>query len=205
MNNLEIIEQIRALPTKEKRKLDRDKIGKLMEQMTSEEIEELSKAIGYPVFVRVCMGNLGYLFVMLQDGAAAAIIDEEGRILLQSRADRDMWGLPGGCQEVGERFEDVVIREIKEETNLDIKEEDLKLIGVVSGKSRKNSYPHGDIVYNNTVFYCVDKYSGTLKWNEESKDMKFFDLDNLPKNLHDPDLIEIYKQYVKRKQLDYDR
>ncbi len=198
MSNSEIIEQIRALPTKEKRKLDRDKIGALMKQMTSDEIEELSRAIGYPVFVRVCMGELGYLFVMLQDGAAAAIIDKEGRILLQSRADRDLWGLPGGCQEVGERFEDVVIREVKEETNLDVKEEDLKLISVVSGKSRKNSYPHGDIVYNNTVFYCIENYSGKLKWNEESKDMKFYDLDNLPNNLHDADLIEIYKDYVKK-------
>lgn len=205
MSNSEIIEQIRALPTKEKRKLDREKIGAIMKQMTPDEIEELSRAIGYPVFLRVCMGELGYLFIMLQDGAAAAIIDKEGRILLQSRADNDLWGLPGGCQEVGERFEEVVIREIKEETNLDIKEEDLKLISIVSGSSRKSSYPHGDIVYNNTVFYCVKNYSGELKWNEESKNMKFYDLDKLPENLHDADLIEIYKNYIKNRQIDYDR
>ena len=198
MNNSEIIEKIRKLSTKEKRNLERDELVTIMKNMTSDEIEELSKAVGYPVFTRVCMGELGYQFVMLQDGAAAAIIDKEGRILLQSRADRDLWGLPGGCQEVGERFEEVVIREVKEETNLDIKEEDLKLISVVSGKSRKNSYPNGDIVYNNTVFYCIENYSGELKWNEESKDMKFYDLDNLPKNLHDADLIEIYKNYVKK-------
>ena len=65
-------------------------------------------------------------FVLLQDGAAAAIVNDKGELLLQSRADRDMWGLPGGCQEVGERFEDVVIREVKEETNLDVKEEDFE-------------------------------------------------------------------------------
>ena len=67
-------------------------------------------------------------FVLLQDGAAAAIVNDKGELLLQSRADRDMWGLPGGCQEVGERFEDVVIREVKEETNLNVNEEDLELI-----------------------------------------------------------------------------
>ena len=29
--------------------------------------------------------------------------------------------------------------------------------------------------------------------------MKFFSLDNLPSNLHDPDLMDIYKSYIKRK------
>lgn len=80
----------------------------------------------------------------------------------------------------------------KEETNLDVNEEDLELIDIVSGRSRRNDYPNGDVVINNTALYCVRNYSGELKWNNESKDMKFFDLDNLPENQHDPDLIEIY-------------
>lgn len=110
-------------------------------------------------------------------------------------------GLPGGCQELGERFEDTVIREIKEETNLDIKEENLELIAIVSGNSRRNEYPNGDVVINNTALYCVRNYSGNLKWDSESKSMKFFDLDNLPTNQNDPDLIEIYKKYLKGKTL----
>lgn len=38
----------------------------------------------------------------------------------------------------------------------------------------------------------TDKYTGELKWDSESKDMRFFDLDKLPENLNDPDLIKIF-------------
>lgn len=73
------------------------------------------------------------------------------------------------------------------------------MIGVISGESRKKQYPNGDVVYNNTVLYCVTNYSGELKWDSESKDMKLFDLDNLPEFQHDPDLIEAYRNFINRK------
>ena len=199
MNSRELLEQIRNLSKEEKRKINYDKLTDIMENMSPDEIIELSNIIGYPVFTRMCMGVLQHKFVLLQDGAAAIIVNEQGQVLLQSRADRDLWGLPGGCQELGERFKDTVIREIKEETNLDVKENDLELIDIVSGKTRRNNYPNGDVVINNTALYCVRKYCGELKWDEESKEMRFFDLDNLPKNQNDPDLIQIYKEYINRK------
>lgn len=194
MSCREVIDKIRNLSTQEKRNLTYEDLVKIIEPLTSDEIIELSNVIGYPVFTRLCMGVLKHRFVLLQDGAAAIIVNSEGQILLQSRADRDKWGLPGGCQELGERFQDTVLREVKEETNLDVKEEDLELIDIVSGASRRNDYPNGDVVINNTALYCIRKYSGELKWDSESKNMKFFDLDNLPENQNDPDLIEVYKR-----------
>lgn len=192
MSNREVIDKIKNLSTQEQRNISYEELVKIIEPLSSDEIIELSNAIGYPVFTRLCMGVLKHRFVLLQDGAAAIILNDKGQILLQSRADRDKWGLPGGCQELGERFQDTIIREIKEETNLDVKEEDLELIDIVSGSSRRNDYPNGDVVINNTTLYCVRNYSGKLKWDSESKNMKFFDLDNLPENQNDPDLIEIY-------------
>ena len=172
-----------------------EKFSELIKELSSDEIIEISNKIGYPVFTRLCMGELKHRFVLLQDGAAAIIENEKGQILLQSRADRDKWGLPGGCQELGERFQDTIIREVKEETNLDVKENALELITVVSGPTRRNSYPTGDVVINNTVLYLIKDYTGELKWDKESKEIKFFDLDSLPTNQNDPDLITIYKQY----------
>lgn len=199
MSNKDVIDKIRNLSIQEQRNISYEKLIKIIEPLTSDEIIELSNVIGYPVFTRLCMGVLKHRFVLLQDGAAAIIVNDKGQILLQSRADRDKWGLPGGCQELGERFQDTVIREIKEETNLDVNEEDLELIDMVSGSSRRNDYPNGDVVINNTALYCVRNYSGELKWDSESKNMKFFHLDNLPEKQNDPDLIEIYIKKINKK------
>ena len=199
MNNKEILNKIRNLSLQEQRNMSYDELKKIIEKLSSDEIIELSNIIGYPVFTRLCMGELKHRFVLLQDGAAAIILNNKNQILLQSRADRDKWGLPGGCQELGERFQDTIIREIKEETNLDVKEEDLELVDIVSGESRRNDYPNGDVVINNTVLYCIKKYSGELKWDNESKNMKFFDIDKLPENQNDPDLIQIYIKRRKNK------
>lgn len=199
MSNREILDQIKKLSSQEQRNLPYEELIKIIEQLSANEIIELSNIIGYPVFTRMCMGTLKHKFVLLQDGAAAIIVNDKNQILLQSRADRNKWGLPGGCQELGETFEETVLREIKEETNLDVQEEDLELISIVSGPTRRNDYPNGDVVINNTALYLVRKYSGELKWNSESKDMRFFDLDNLPENQHDPDLIKIYCEKIVNK------
>lgn len=198
MGNNEILEKIKKMSSEEKRNIDYNELVKIIKELSPDEIMELSNIIGYPVFTRLCMGELKHRFVLLQDGAAAVIVNNQGQILLQSRADRDKWGLPGGCQELGERFQDTIIREIKEETNLDVREEDLELIEVVSGASRRNSYPNGDVVINNTILYCIKKYSGNLKWDSESKDMRFWDIDNLPLNQNDPDLIDVYIRKLKK-------
>ena len=203
MNTKEILEKIRKLSNSEKRNIAYNDLVEIVSSLLPNEIIELSNIIGYPVFTRLCMGVLKHKFVLLQDGAAAIIVNSEGKILLQSRADNDRWGLPGGCQELGERFEETIIREVKEETNLDVNEEDLELIAVVSGNSRRNEYPNGDVVINNTVLYCIKNYNGTLKWNTESKDMKFFDLNDLPLYQNDADLIDIYKKSLAKKRREY--
>ena len=93
---------MKKLSKEEQKNISYDELETIVCEMSADEIIELSKIIGYPVFTRMCMGSLRHKFVLLQDGAAAVLVNKEGQILLQSRADRDKWGLPGGCQELGE-------------------------------------------------------------------------------------------------------
>lgn len=151
---------------------------------------------------------------LFQNGSAIIVENENGEILLEERVDRNLWCIPGGLQELGETFEQVAIRELKEETGLDVKIENLILVNAVSGETRKNSYPNGDIVYNNTILFLVNKYSGKLDCNyseltdnnnnnfilqKESKNLKFFKVDELPENLMDKDLITEYIKYREKK------
>ena len=198
MKSEKIFNKVKNLTKEEQKNIPYEELKAMINEMSADEIIELSNIIGYPVFARMCMGSLKHKFVLLQDGAAAVLVNDKKQILLQSRADRDKWGLLGGCQELGETIEETIIREIKEETNLTVKKEDLKLIALVSGPTRRNEYPNGDVVINNTALYCVQKYIGKLKWNEESKQLKFFDIDHLPKKQNDPDLIEKYINYINR-------
>ncbi|MEJ7267185.1 NUDIX domain-containing protein, partial [Staphylococcus epidermidis] len=66
----------------------------------------------------------------LKAGVAVIILNEENQVLLQKRSDVGLWGIPSGHIEIGETVSEAAIREIKEETNLDIRIK--KLIGVYS-------------------------------------------------------------------------
>lgn len=53
--------------------------------------------------------------------ASAIVTDEHGRILLIKRRDNTLWALPGGGHDIGETIADTAVREVKEETGLDVK------------------------------------------------------------------------------------
>jgi mutator protein MutT len=54
-----------------------------------------------------------------------AVLVRDGQILLEKRKNepgKDKWSIPGGLVELGETVEQAVIREVKEETGLDVEE-----------------------------------------------------------------------------------
>jgi len=92
------------------------------------------------------------------------------------------------------------VREAYEETGIKLDPNEIKLIDTLSGESRKNSYPNGDIVYNNTSLYLADvsmEYTSNLKGDSETKRLRFFNPEDVPENLMDADLIKSYMNYIK--------
>ncbi len=186
---------------KKMREYSHEEFVNLIKMLNEEELLELSaKCGGYPVLFRMALDTRINHIPFIQTGSAIIIRNENKQILLQERTDRNMWGLPGGCQDLGEDLRATAVREAYEETGLKLNSDDLILIDTLSGKKRKNSYPNGDIVYNNTSLYLIDislADATLLKGDSETKRLKFFDIEELPDNIMDMDLIEAYKNYNK--------
>lgn len=95
-----------------------------------------------------------------------------GCILLGRRTDNNTWGSPGGGVEDDENPIDAIIREVKEETGLDIEAKHLTFV------HRNYSYNEGAI-WSSFVFVC-DKFDGELKPQVgEVEELKWVPIENL--------------------------
>ncbi len=143
-------------------------------------ISEMRKFVGHaPIMAVAAMGIL---------------YNEEKGLLLEKRTDTGEWCTPGGAIELGESLEDALKREIKEETNLDISNP--RLFDIKANVHMV--YPNNDEVYYTDVVYEINEFFGELKSDGESTELKFFDLDNLPKNIM-PTQIGYIERFVSEK------
>ncbi len=101
-------------------------------------------------------------------GAFAVIRDDAGHVLLSRRADSGWWNLPGGGVEPYESVTEGVVREVREETGLDVQAG--RLVGVYS-KPQKH-----EVVL---VFECSIQ-GGVLGPSDEADHHEWFAPDALP-------------------------
>ena len=129
------------------------------------------------------------------------VIDHDGLILLGHRVNNykdtggiyepDSWTLPGGKQEYAETIEECAVREVKEETNLDIS--DVKVFG-----ASDDIAPNKHFITVHTVAKYV-KGEVSVMESDKIDEWKFFPLDELPGNIYSPSrkTLEIYKERIK--------
>lgn len=113
----------------------------------------------------------------------AVVTDEDGRILLVNRVDNGLWALPGGGMELGESIEDCAIREVREETGLDV--EITGLIGVYTNPRHVIEYSDGEVRQQFSLCYATRLLGGTLAHDDESTDLQWVHLTDIPAlNMH---------------------
>ena len=100
------------------------------------------------------------------------IKNNSGEILIvkrhpMSKTDPEMWELPGGKVEKGEHFADALIREIKEETNLDVD------VGEFC-EAVQNNYSHKRTVQ---LMMYLEDVKGNVKISEEHTDFMWANLE----------------------------
>ena len=120
---------------KKMREYSHEEFISIILNLNEEELIEFSKKYGgYPVLFRMALDDRVCHIPFIQTGSAIIIRNENKEILLQERTDRNMWGLPGGCQELGEDLRETAIREAYEETGIKLNIENLVLINTVARK-----------------------------------------------------------------------
>ena len=124
---------------------------------------------------------------IIKVGIGVMIIKED-KILLGHRSatrkdtggifEPDTWTLPGGKQEYEETVYETAIREVKEETNLKIKNP--KVFSVSDDFQSDRHYV--------TIEIIATDYTGRLKTMEPEKEdeWRWFSLNELPENIYSP-------------------
>ena len=108
-----------------------------------------------------------------------AVIFKDNKILLVHE-NNNTWSLPGGWCDVLESVKSNTIKEVKEETGLDV--DTIKVIAIQDrNKHNKPIYAYGVC----KVFILCDVISGEFEKNIETTEIKYFSRDEIPNNLSD--------------------
>lgn len=145
--------------------------------------EEIRKKIGHDEMIGV---------------GAGIFIYKDRKVLLQKRKDNFCWDMHGGGLEIGETVEDAAKRELFEETGLIAN--NIKLLGVFSGNDLRYTYPNGDKVCIVEVIYVCNDFSGDVLWEtDETLELKWFDIDDLPQEISPPDkkAFKAFAEFIK--------
>jgi ADP-ribose pyrophosphatase YjhB (NUDIX family) len=136
---------------------------------------------GGPVDVRdgraVCAVDGVVAYANPKPAVCALIVDERDRLLLGRRAgepDAGLWDIPGGFLEEGEHPRDALVREIREETGLDL--EPGRFVGFWI--DRYGDAP--DAVSTLNLYFEGTVTGGELEAADDVTELRWFDLDALP-------------------------
>lgn len=124
-------------------------------------IHELRKQIGSRKIILNCAG---------------AVIVRDGKILFQRRTDNGKWGLIGGLLEMNETYEQAALREIREETGLEVQLENF--LGIFHNHNMV--WSNGDAAHVIAAMFTASIVSGEPRIDEESYELRFFGQEELP-------------------------
>jgi 8-oxo-dGTP pyrophosphatase MutT (NUDIX family) len=138
--------------------------------------------------------------LVLMPGAMVALQREDGRVLLAKRTDTGDWCLPAGAAEAGGSFARTAVDELAEEAGVQVAEESLVPFGCLSeADSHTIRYPNGDVTHCFSVCFLARDWEGEPRPDqEETTEIRFVELDDLPEPMHGPATaaLELLRQFL---------
>lgn len=117
----------------------------------------------------------------IKPAAAVAILNSKRELLMLHRKDNKKWTMPGGTLEFGESMVDCALREVKEESGLNIEIKDI--IGTYTDPNVRVAYSDGEVRQEFTIVYYGETKDFDVRLDEESSQFIWVPLDevnNLP-------------------------
>ena len=147
-----------------------------------EEISELSVQI-LSNLTDEPIKKIGNLFTQERNGyqtpkvdIRAVIFNESGEILMVKEKVDGCWSLPGGWADVGYTPSEVAVKEVREETGLEVKT--IRILAVIDKRNHLHP-PEGWYVYK--IFILCEKIGGKILTDTtETSDIQYYSLETLP-------------------------
>ncbi|WP_338493344.1 NUDIX domain-containing protein [Streptomyces sp. SJL17-4] len=108
--------------------------------------------------------------------------DGDGRLLLIHKTDNDLWALPGGGHDIGERIGDTAVREVVEETGIEVEVDNV--VGLYTDPEHVLAYDDGEVRQQFSICFRAHPVGGSLRTSSESKEVRWVD----PADLDDLDI-----------------
>ena len=122
--------------------------------------------------VKALRARVGAMRLILPS-VAALVFDESGALLLVRQVDGGVWSTPGGTIELDEAPADAAVREVWEETGVDV--EIVRIAAVLGGPEYLVRYPNGDETqYVMTAFECRARGGHPRGDGEETLDARYW-------------------------------
>jgi len=109
--------------------------------------------------------------------AVTGVVTDGDRILLIKRLDNGRWALPGGAIEFGESVPQALVREVREETGIDI--EVTGVVGIYSDPRHVIAYDDGEVRQEFAICLAGRPVGGTLRGSDESTDVAWIEVSRL--------------------------
>ncbi len=107
----------------------------------------------------------------------AIVVNDADELLLIHKTDNDLWALPGGGHDIGESIADTVVREVEEETGVDV--EVAGVVGFFTDPRHVMAYDDGEVRQQFSICFTTRLLGGALRPSSESKEVRWVSVEDL--------------------------
>lgn len=139
--------------------------------------------------------------LVLAPGVQVLVVREDGRVLVQRRADDGTWEVPAGSCEPGQSFRTAAVAELREETGIKVEPDALVPFAALSGPdTHMLVYPNGDQVHAFALCFWVPANGAEpVVTDGEATEFRWVGVDDLPEPAHGPTRM-VLARYVEHSQ-----